>query len=332
VTTTPVASAYVAGQNCSMTLSYLDWLTPTDLPVPMDRPFRTAEALRALGSPAAVHAALRQGLLISPVRGVYHAATLDDDLSLRVECLRLVVPRDAVICDRSAGWLHGAQRILAPGSHLVVPAVDVYLPLGRRLRNALVDSGSRGLCADDVMTIGGLTVTTPLRTACDLGRLLHRDQAIAALDSLLRTGEFTRDDLLLAPRRFPRYRGVIQLRELVPLADGRSQSPGESTLRLRWIDCGELPRPEPQWEVVTPWGSLFLDLALPELKYSGEYDGEEFHGPDQKEHDEERRAWLRGDGWIIDVFRRENVYGPQQNADLMLRAGVAAALAPRRTS
>ena len=315
-----------------MKLSYLDWLTPTDLPVPMDRPFRTAEAIKALGSPAAVHTALHQGLLISPVRGVYHVSTLDDDLSLRVECLRLVVPRDAVICDRTAGWLHGAPRILAPGAHLVVPAVDVYLPLGRRLRNGLAESGSRGLRADDVMSIGGLTVTTPLRTAGDLGRLLHRDQAIAALDSLLRTGQFSQEDLLLVPRRFRRYRGVVQLRELVPLADGRSQSPGESVLRLRWVDCGDLSCPEPQWEVVTPWGSWFLDLALPELKYAGEYDGEEFHGPDQAEHDEERRAWLRGDGWIVDVFRKENVYGPQQNADLMLRAGVAAALARRRTS
>jgi hypothetical protein len=315
-----------------MTLTYLDWLTPLDLPVPQDRPFTTTEAVRGLRSPDAVRAAVRGGLLISPVRGVYHVATLDDDLSLRIECLRLVVPRDAVICDRSAGWLHGAPRILAPGSHLVVPAVDVYLPLGRRLRNGLAESGSRGLRADDVRTIGGLAVTTPLRTACDLGRLLHRDQAIAALDSLLRIEEFTPEDLLLATRRFPRYRGVIQLRELVPLADGRSQSPGESALRLRWIDCGDLPRPVPQWEVLTPWGSRFLDLALPELKYAGEYDGEEFHGPDQEEHDEERRGWLREDGWIIDVFRKEHVYGPRQDAEVRLRGGVAGALERRRTS
>ncbi|RJS44864.1 hypothetical protein D4739_00465 [Nocardioides cavernaquae] len=211
-----------------------------------------------------------------------------------------------------------------------MPAVDAYLPLGRRLRNGLAESGSRGLRAEDVVTIGGLTVTTPLRTACDLGRLLHRDQAIAALDSMLRIEEFSREDLLRAPRRFPRYRGVVQLRELVPLADGRSQSPGESVLRLRWIDCGDLPRPVPQWEVVTPWGSRFLDLALPELKYAGEYDGEEFHGPDQEEHDEERRGWLREGGWIIDVFRKEHVYGPQQDAEVRLRGGVAEALTRRR--
>jgi hypothetical protein len=315
-----------------MSLPFLDWLTPLDLPVPHDRPFRTAEAIRTLGSPSAVHAALHKGLLISPIRGVYYPATLDDDLSLRLECLRLVVPKDAVICDRSAGWLHGAPRILAPGSHLEVPAVDMYLPTGRRLRNGLAESGSRRLLLDDVMVVEGLSVTTPLRTALDLGRLLHRDQAIAALDSLLRTEQFSRGDLLLAQRRYRGYRGVRQLRELAPLADGRSQSPGESVLRLRWHDCSDLPEPVPQWEVTGPWGSRFLDLAVPELKYAGEYDGEEFHGPDQAANDADRRGLLGDDGWIVDVFRKENVYGPQQDAETRLRAGICRALARRRTA
>ncbi len=38
--------------------------------------------------------------------------------------------------------------------------------------------------------------------------------------------------------RFKGYRGVRQLRVLVPLGDGRSESPGESVLRLHWYDAG----------------------------------------------------------------------------------------------
>ena len=97
----------------------------------------------------------------------------------------------------------------------------------------------------------GLRVTTPLRTACDLGRLLHRDQALAALDSLAALDAFTLAELSLATLRFPRYRGVRQLRVLVPLVDARAQSPGESILRLRWLDAG-LPRPECQVAVPAP--------------------------------------------------------------------------------
>lgn len=313
-----------------MTLSFLDYLTPADLPMPLDRPLALAEAVEHLGSPRAVRLAVRRGLLRSPVQGVVHAACLDDSLDLRLACLRLVVPSDAVACDRTAGWLHGAPRILAPGAHLEPPPADFYLPPGRRLRNKLAHSGERIFAPDELTVIGGVRVTTPARTACDLGRLLHRDQAIAALDSLLRTGAVRREEVLLHVPRFRGYRGVLQLRELAPLADGASQSPGESALRLRWIDCGDLPAPVLQWQVLTPMGPRFLDLARPELKYGAEYDGEEHHGEEHAEHDEVRRAWFREDGWTIDVFRRENVYGRQQDADLILRAGIRTARARLR--
>ena len=44
--------------------------------------------------------------------------------------------------------------------------------------------------------------------------------------------------------RFRGFRGVVQLRCLAPLGDGRAESPGESALRLHWYDAG-LPTPEP---------------------------------------------------------------------------------------
>ena len=67
----------------------------------------------------------------------------------------------------------------------------MFSPPGYRLRNGLVASGERMLRPEDVVEIGGLRVTTPLRTACDLGRLLHRDQAFAAMDSLAGLGAFS---------------------------------------------------------------------------------------------------------------------------------------------
>ncbi len=61
------------------------------------------------------------------------------------------------------------------------------------------------------MELGGLRVTTPVRTACDLGRLLWRFDALAALDGYLRIG-VDRDEVLLEMPRFRGYRGVRQLR------------------------------------------------------------------------------------------------------------------------
>ena len=73
---------------------------------------------------------------MSPVRGVYHAAQLADGLELRIACLRLVVPEDAVITDRTAGWLHGAPMILAPNDHLASRRCRSSGSPGYRLRNA----------------------------------------------------------------------------------------------------------------------------------------------------------------------------------------------------
>ncbi len=294
--------------------------------VPVDRPFTWSEAA-ASGVPARqLRAWCEAGLLLRPVKGVYHSAELPDGIELRLACLRLVVPDDAVVTDRTAGWLHGAPMILAPGDHLVVPDLSMYRPPGLRLRGKLVDSGERTFRDDDVVTVAGILVTTPLRTACDLGRLLHRDQGIAALDALHRTGAFTVSELVAAVERFRGQRGVRQLRGLAPLTDGRSESPGESVLRLRWRDCPELPAPRPQVPVLGPDGPCFLDLGVEALRYAAEYDGAAWHTEETRGHDARRRDWLRRhDGWIIDVLRSPNVYGRGQDADVIVRRGIAAA-------
>jgi hypothetical protein len=278
-----------------------------------------------------LRALVRHGLVKRPVHGVYAVSVLPDTLAFRVSVLKLVVPEACVVTDRTAGWLWGATMVLAPNDHLLTPRVSVFCPPGCRLRRTLVASGERRLAADDVSEIDGLRVTTPLRTACDLGRLLHRDQAIAALDSLTALGSFSLDELVAETTRFRRYRGVVQLRVLVLLVDPRSQSPGESVLRLRWIDIG-LPRPQCQVEVATDWGtSYWVDIGLPELRFGAEYDGEEFHDEAHQAADEARRRWLREEReWTIEVARKSNVYGREQDIHQSLRTAYDFVLASSR--
>ena len=289
-------------------------------------PFTTAEALQAGATFPRLRAWAESGLLAHPIRGVYHSPLVPDDLELRLAALRLVVPRDCVVTDRTAGWLWRANMILAPGDHLVTPPVSVFCPPGHRLRNGLVSSGERMLSTEDVVDLGGLRVTTPLRTCCDLGRMLPRDQALAAMDSLAALSRFTPLELAMAVTRFAGYRGVVQLRSLVPYVDAGSASPGESVLRLRWLDAG-LPRPQCQVPVLGPQGQTWwLDLGLPSLRLAAEYDGEEFHTEADRAHDEWRRDWLRRtQGWTIVVARKENVYGREQDIDRILRSAAETA-------
>jgi hypothetical protein len=235
--------------------------------------------------------------------------------------LRLVLPPDAVVTDRTAAWMHGALMALAPGDHLRVPEVSIFQPAGKRLRNGLSASGERTLALEDVMDIAGVRVTTPLRTACDLGRLLSRDSALASMDALLRLGSFTTDDLILELERFKGFRGIRQARLLAGLADPGAESFGESALRLRWYDAC-LPRPSTQIDVIDEgWLIGRLDLGDPEVRYAAEYDGEAFHGADRLAHDERRRAALAACGWRVDVFRRGNVFGAKADAIDQLRHG-----------
>lgn len=264
-----------------------------------------------------------EGLISHPLRGCFHAAHLPDSLDLRVACLRLVVPPACVITDRTAGWLHGANMILAPGDHEAVPLVSVFHQQGNRLRNEFSASGERILSKGDVVDVLGVRATTPLRTACDLGRLLHRDSAFAALDSLLRLAQFSHDHLVEAVDRFRGYRGVRQLRALAPLADAGSESFGESVLRLRWHQGGAPGMPKTQIEVRDRDGDFVarIDMGVEAWRYAAEYDGADFHASDQADHDRRRRTALRELGWTVDAFRRRDVFGPKQTADLQLRRG-----------
>ena len=321
-------NGYLAARHCGeMSLRHLvgpGALLGSSFPLPLDRPFTWNQALATGLSERDLAVLSRTGLLRHPLRGVYVAAQASDNMTQRVRAVSLVLPEGSVVTDRTAAYLHGVE-ILPRTSLTTPPAISVFRPEGTRLRREGVDSGSRMLLRRDVCDIGGLMVTTPLRTACDLGRLLWRYDALAAIDLFLRCG--VPKEALLAEADSSRFRGfrwIRQLRTLAPLGDARSESPGESALRLHWIDAG-LPDPEPQWWVENDLGvPIFrLDLTAPELRYAAEYDGAEFHDDEQRAHDGARRNWMRDQrGWVIDVFRKESVYAMRPDPRDLLLQGV----------
>lgn len=296
-------------------------------PLPTHAPFTSGDARAAGIRPHQLRQLVRRGLLRHLVKNVYVATSRHDSTALRCEALRLVVPEDCVVVDRHAGWLLGAEMVLAPNEHLHLRPISMFRPSGHgRLRNELAASGERNLLAEDICEVDGLQVTTPLRTAWDLGRVRWPDQAIAGIDAMLRLEAFSKEELVDGIERFRGMRWVTTLRAIAPLGDKRSQSPGESVLRLRWIEAG-LPEPQPQLEV---WrdGRLLavLDLASGTLRYAVEYDGLEWHGsPEQQSHDEMRREAVCEEDWHLDVFVAADLFGPQADPITRLRAGAAQA-------
>ncbi len=243
------------------------------------------------------------------LRGVYQSAASCDSLLNRARAAALVVSPFAVVCDRSAAWLHGVDVFDYRELDMLPPLETFVLREHARIRRAGTRGGERDLSVEDVMTVQGVKVTTPLRTALDLGCLLPRRDALAALDGFMRVHDLTRADFSAALPRYFRRRGVRQLRSLVTLADPRAESPGESWTRLEIVEAG-LPEPELQWSIRQDGRELYrLDLAYPRLRVCVEYDGEEFHdSPLRRRGDAQRREWLRQRGWVVIVVTK-NCFG-----------------------
>jgi hypothetical protein len=290
-----------------------------DAPVPIDRPF-TASYAASLGVGTRLRRRLvDDGLLRPMLHGVLVATQVPDSLGVRVRAVKLVVPEHAVAVDRLAAWIHGVDALPRSAVH-AMPPLDVFSRAESRMRREGVRSGIRDLTARDVCSIDGLQVTSALRTACDLGRLLWRYDALGALDGFLRLG-VGQDELALEVERFKGFRGVVQLRGLVPLADPGAESQPESALRLHWHEAG-LPWPRTQiWVHDGDVPRYRIDMGHEETRYGAEYFGEEWHDETRREHDDGRITWLEDErAWVMDVFLKNHVYG-QDMAGLLLREG-----------
>jgi hypothetical protein len=243
------------------------------------------------------------------LRGVYVAAGVPETLELRAEAVARVVPRGTVVCGRTAAWLWGVDA-LAMSSTGALPPIDVMGPAGSARSRRADTSGRTGpLPQSDVVELSGVLVTTPARTAADLARLLPRPDALASLDVLMGLPEMSRDLVAGVLGRFARYRGIIQARELVDLADPHAESPQESRARLRCVDAG-FPCPEPQIDVFDETGDLLarLDLGWRELLKAMEFDGDEGHStPAQQAHDRARRERVERRGWGLAIVTSEHV-------------------------
>lgn len=301
-------------------------LLDASFPLPIDAPFTLSQALDAGITRHRLRALAKLGFVRRIIKGVYVAAHVQDSRDLRARALLLITPDHCVVTDWTACWLW--TGLLPPNGHLADPAPSMFRVAGHdRLRNGICTSGQRSFRPEDLVVVDGLTVTTPIRTAWDLGRLAYRDQAIGAIDALLGLGDFAKAEFVGGVERFKGERGVVQLRDLAPKGDGRSESPQESTLRLRWLDLPHLPPPTPQVPIVVAGIELYrLDLGVPELLYACEYDGEDSHGEAVAGDDADRREDLRRRfGWEVDAVRRANLYGATRDVEEILVRGIVRA-------
>ncbi|BEP16165.1 DUF559 domain-containing protein [Acidothermaceae bacterium B102] len=233
---------------------------------------------------------LRSSLWRPVCRGILVAKDTPDSVELFLAAAKLVVPEGAVISGRAAAWLHGIDIRRYASEPLDITIDRHWAPSGR----GLLVPHRAPLPDEDLVEIGGLLVTNPLRTAYDLvrGFDLRKGsknydvvEAVVAVDAFLHAGLIT-PDLLTEFQKDRRWPNGLRLERVLDLADAGAESPMESRLRMVLVIDAGLPRPETQYAI--PYGEDGRELRV-DIAYPGPHLGIEYHGA---WHGEGDRPWL----------------------------------------
>jgi hypothetical protein len=201
--------------------------------------------------------------------------------------------RNSTIAGLSAAALHGSRWI------------DSELPADL-IRSEACDVGGivihrEQLRDDEIRVAHGMPVTTPARTAFDLGRRHRLETAIIRVDSLANATGLKPEDVERVAENHHGARGMVQLRRVLELMDGGAESPQETRTRLLLIAAG-YPNPQTQIRVVDEYGSFVgrVDMGWEDWKVGIEYDGpQHWTDPEQHARDIDRLAELAAQGWVI---------------------------------
>jgi very-short-patch-repair endonuclease len=280
-----------------------------------------------------------------PFRG--SEAVLRGDLSphelrtrYRAVYRNVYMPRAAALTAASrahAAWLWSGGRAtmtgLSAAALLGTKWIDAAHPaeLSRPDRHcpAGIVARSYRLAAADTCVVRGFCVTTPARTAFDIGRVRPTDRAIPILDALVHATGLKVGDVVAVAQANPGARGVRRLRATLRLIDGGAESPRESRLRLLLIRA-RLPPPETQIEFFDEFGvaRIRVDMGWPKWRVAVEYDGVQ-HWSDryQRSWDIDRLAMLEASGWAVVRVSAELLSRPAVVVD-RVRAKLRAAGCP----
>ncbi len=218
-----------------------------------------------------------------------------------------------------AAWLStgatlaGLSAAAVFGTKWLDPAAPAEIVRADRHGRPGIVVHSYALSDDEVGTIWGMRVTTPARTAFDIGRGRTVAGAVPILDALLNATDCKPADVAAVADRHPGARGVRRLRAALELSDGGAESPQETRLRLVLVGAG-LPKPETQIEFREL--RIRVDMGWRHWKVAVEYDGvQHWENRYQRSWDIERIALLEAAGWAVIRVSAEMLSRPDAIVD-----------------
>ena len=250
----------------------------------------TGTQLRAVCGDRKVARLLTDGIIVLLWRNAYAVPSVSPSTAAitNLEAAQLTLGRPVTACLHTAAQLHGFDISGDRGTH-VLATNEWSGDLAALVQHRYLPLGPIGPVSG-YLTTGA--AETAVRVAC---RQTDPAKVLAVLDAASATAVAPTELTEVAASLH--IRGIRLVRELIPFADGRAESPGESWLRWVCIEAA-LPSPTPQlWVTVGPDRHYRLDLGWPELRAGCEYDGVEFHTGAALTKDRDRYNALARAGW-----------------------------------
>lgn len=255
--------------------------------------------------------------LMRDYRPVYRNVYLPKQASLtaltRARAAWLWCGGDATLTGLSAAAVLGTKW-LDPDKPAELCRTNRHSPAGIVIRSYQL--GSR-----ETFVWNGIRITTPERTAFDIGRSLSPNRSIPILDALANATNVKVADVAALAAVKPGSRGIRRLHAALKMVDGGAESPQESRVRLLLVSAG-LPPPETQIEFADEFGvaRIRVDMGWREWRVAVEYDGVQ-HWSDryQRSWDIDRIAMLEAIGWVVVRVSAEMLSRPNVIVDRVRR-------------
>jgi hypothetical protein len=241
-----------------------------------------AEALDSGVTDRDLAVACRLGLLRHIRHGAYAPAETYDPLS--DEAKHLVRARATVARQEGPVALTGVSAAAAHGlclhGHSLETVNIVRLDAGSSRRKVSArHQVVRDQVADHLELQDGLLITNLARTVWEVAGRSNLEAGVATADSALRLQPDLLGELAEIAPIFAHRPGSRLAREVLTLADGRAESPGESYSRVLFHRF-RVPKPELQYHVINARDDLMgiADFCWEAERHLGEFDGKIKYG------------------------------------------------------
>lgn len=240
--------------------------------------FSRSDALDRGETDTSLRQARRSGALVRLRRGMYVASdrydACDDSGKHLLHARAALAAQDGAVAltGASAAALHGFALYQEDLSVTHLMRLD-----GGASRRAAQASHHRmrpKVTEDEIGIFDGIAAVTPARAVWEVASTSSLESGVVTADSALRLDPGLSASLAELQERFSYVPGSRTARLAIRLADGRSESPGESVTRVQFYRY-DIPMPTLQYSVYDRSGRLVgdSDFYWEDSRHLGEFDG-----------------------------------------------------------